>query len=196
MTASPGQDPRPEVSPPRESSARALRGGYVALSVSGLVLVTAFAAVAQIAGGGESSNAQARTAAHGKGTGNGSSGSTELVPGQAVPGETKIVVDGVAVTGSMPTETTAPTTVVSVGPDGEATTTVIPPSTHSRTSTHRDPPDDTSGPATSSSEATSETPTGSETPPSETQDDSEPPSPTDKSDGSVTNNTTGERVSR
>ncbi|WP_199430357.1 hypothetical protein [Qaidamihabitans albus] len=126
MTPSPGSRPRAEVAPPRESAARFQRVGYIALAASGLLLATAFGAIAQVAGPGDPENEGRVPTQH---AGNaGPNGGPQLVPGQAIPGETTIMIDGVAVTGTLPTTTTAPTTVVSTGPDGQRTTTVLTPS--------------------------------------------------------------------
>ncbi|MFF5990139.1 hypothetical protein [Prauserella flavalba] len=135
MTPSPGSRPRAEVAPPRESTGKLQRTGYIALAASGLVLATAFGAVAQVMGGtSDSPDAVDRTASQSTGN-SGGNGGPELVPGQAIPGQTQIMVDGVAVTGTLPPATTSPTTVVSVGPDGMTTTTVITPTRSSSSNT-------------------------------------------------------------
>ncbi|PXY24224.1 hypothetical protein [Prauserella flavalba] len=196
MTPSPGSRPRAEVAPPRESTGKLQRTGYIALAASGLVLATAFGAVAQVMGGtSDSPDAVDRTASQSTGN-SGGNGGPELVPGQAIPGQTQIMVDGVAVTGTLPPATTSPTTVVSVGPDGMTTTTVITPTRSSSSNTRpgtpppggsdselppttrptTDAPDPTTPPTTTPPPSTSDpgtTPPDSTTPP----DDSSPSDP-------------------
>ncbi|PRX48347.1 hypothetical protein B0I33_104163 [Prauserella shujinwangii] len=198
MAPSPGSGPRAEVAPPRESAGTFQRTGYLALAVSGLLLATAFGAIAQVAGPSETVEAGGDGATVRNGAASGQQGGPQLVPGQAIPGETTILVDGVAVTGTLPPSTTAPTTVVSKGPDGQTTTTVITPSATGTTpgsgrSDHTPSPGGGGRPVdpgtsipgtTSTQQPTTTTPpdTGSSTPPD--SGESSPPPGSDTSEPS------------
>ncbi|ASR34716.1 hypothetical protein BAY61_06685 [Prauserella marina] len=177
MAHEPGSGERAEVAPPREStgSGKLQRTGYLALAASGLVLATAFGAVAQITGG--TGEAESRTTANDSYD----QGGRQLVPGQAVPGETTVMIDGVAVTGTLPPSTTSPTTVVRVGPDGHSTTTVVTPSRSSSSSSSSQSRSDshTPGPTGSSSELPPTSTTDPTTPPPSTSDPTDPSEPTD-----------------
>lgn len=124
MTTSPGQQPRDQVAPPRESAGRLHRTGYLALAASGLALCTAFAAVAQIVQPETTGNTQ--TTQPGRSSGGGEP--AEIVPGQAEPAETTVVIDGVAVTGSISATSETPTTVITTDENGTRHTTVHTPS--------------------------------------------------------------------
>lgn len=124
MTTSPGQQPRDQVAPPRESAGRLHRTGYLALAASGLALCTAFAAVAQIVQPETTGNTQ--TTQTGRSSGGGEP--AEIVPGQAEPAETTVVIDGVAVTGSISATSETPTTVITTDENGTRHTTVHTPS--------------------------------------------------------------------
>lgn len=123
MTTSPGQPPRDQAAPPRESAGRLHRGGYLALAASGLALCTAFAAVAQIMQ--PELTEDTRTTQTGRSTG--SDVQRELVPGQAVPAEATVVINGVAITGEMPSSSSSPTTIITTDEDGNRRTTVHTP---------------------------------------------------------------------
>jgi hypothetical protein len=113
--------PRVSVAPPRESNGLMQRTGYAVLAVGGLVVATAFAAVAELAGHGTG------TSASGPGLHGGGQGATpgvEVVQGNGVPGG-PITVAGAGVPRQTPSA--APTTVVRVGTDGHRTTSVLPP---------------------------------------------------------------------
>lgn len=112
--------PRASLAPPRESNGLSQRTGYAVLAASGLVVATAFAVVAQLAGPGTASDI-AGPHGNGQGTtpegqviqGNGVPGGPMTIPGAGAPGEVRPFA--------------APTTVISVGPDGRVTTTVLLP---------------------------------------------------------------------
>ncbi len=128
MTNSSGESTRVELAPPRESPGRPHRTGYLALTAAGLLLCTAFATVAQVAAPEEDTGDRMAAPTDGLTDDNRSGGGgPELIPGRAVPADTTVVVDGVPVTGTLPSSTDAPTTVVRVGDDGEETTSVVPP---------------------------------------------------------------------
>lgn len=167
MPNSPGSQPRSEVAPPPESTARGQRTGYLALAASGVVLATAFGTVAQFLDPGSTAVDTVATAPTSH-DGNTGSGGTELVPGQAVPGETTVVIDGVAVTGTLPPSATSPTTVVSTGPDGKTTTTVITPPKRRTT---------TSAAGSTSTSSGKPTNPGTQLPPSSSSEDPEPSDP-------------------
>ena len=109
--------------PPKGASGRLSRSGYAILGVSGLVVATAFAAVAELAGPGSVTDTATNTTSGG-GPG-GLQGSSQVVlPGNAVPGG-PMTVPGSPTPGQ--TAPPTPTTVVAVGPDGKPTTSVITP---------------------------------------------------------------------
>lgn len=128
MTNSSGESTRVELAPPRESPGRLHRTGYLALTAAGLLVCTAFAAVAQVTAP-EEDTGDHRAAPTDRLTDDNRSGGggPELIPGQAVPADTTVVVDGVPVTGTLPSSTDAPTTVIRVGDDGVETTSVVTP---------------------------------------------------------------------
>lgn len=115
-----GSSPRGETKPPTAPTEKFQRSGYAMLAVSGLVVATAFAGVAELVGGGVSE------AGGPPAQGTAPAGGAQLIPGNGVPGTDTMTVTGVAEAGELPS-TSAPTTVVSVGPDGTPTTTVLPP---------------------------------------------------------------------
>ncbi len=123
MTTSPGQPSRDQVAPPREFAGRLHRTGYLALAASGLALCTAFAAVAQIIQPETTELTPTTQTRHSTGGG----GPTEIVPGQAVPAETTVVIDGVAVTGEMPASSGSPTTIITTDENGNRRTSVYTP---------------------------------------------------------------------
>ncbi|NIJ13618.1 hypothetical protein FHU38_003962 [Saccharomonospora amisosensis] len=127
MAQSPGSQPRPEVAPPSEPEGRLSRTGYLALAVSGLVVVTALAAVAQVLAPQDSPAEDRMTAQTGRTDNSGATGGAQVVPGEAVPGQTTVLVDGVAVSGTMPPTTTSRTTTVSDSPDRKTRTSEQPP---------------------------------------------------------------------
>jgi hypothetical protein len=98
---------RIEVAPPRDSSARAHRSGYILLAASGVVLATAFGGLAELTASSGTPGIQ---------SGNSNSGA-QLVPGTPTPGQETITVSGDAQPASS-TTTTAPST----GPDGKPST--------------------------------------------------------------------------
>lgn len=106
---------RAEVAPPRDSSSRSKRNGYVLLAVSGVVLATAFGGLAQLS----SSSTNTASGDFPGGNANSASG-PQLIPGNPVPGTT--TVNGTA----QPDPATSPTAVVSVGPDGKPVVTILP----------------------------------------------------------------------
>ncbi|MYW95682.1 hypothetical protein G3I59_35060 [Amycolatopsis rubida] len=175
--------------PPKGASGRLSRSGYAILGVSGLVVATAFAAVAELAGPGSVTDTATNTTGGGQG---GLQGSSQVVvPGNAVPGG-PMTVPGSPTPGQ--TAPPTPTTVVAVGPDGKPTTSVITPPPNAgqpggqpggnpvpgTTSDRSDPP--TSHPTTSPSSSTQ--PTTPSTPP--TTDTSPPESPPPSSGSSST----------
>ena len=105
---------RAEVAPPRDSSSRAKRNGYVLLAVSGVVLATAFGGLAQLSSSTDSASGDIKG-----GNANSASG-PQLIPGNPVPGTT--TVNGTA----QPDPATSPTAVVTVGPDGTPVVTILP----------------------------------------------------------------------
>ncbi|MEY7971513.1 hypothetical protein AB8O38_05875 [Saccharomonospora xinjiangensis] len=177
MTTSPGQPPRDEVAPPREFAGRLHRTGYLALAASGLALCTAFAAVAQII---QPVASDQQTTQTGRSTGGGEP--TQLVPGEAVPADTTVVIDGVAVTGELPTSSSTPTTIVTTDENGNRHTSVHTPSgPPARSSSGNGGGDDDGsgreptnqpGPQPSDPPKTSTPPSS---PPSETPSSSQPP---------------------
>lgn len=115
------ESPRGSVAPPREPNGLMQRTGYIVLAVSGLLVATAFAALAELAGPGTG------TGASGPGLGGGGQGTpngVEVVQGHGVPGG-PITVPGAGVPAR--TSSATPTTVVRVGADGHRTTSVLPP---------------------------------------------------------------------
>lgn len=186
MTPPPGSRPRAEVAPPREATSKLYRTGYVALAASGLLLATAFGAIAQVAGpGGNTPNASGAAGVRSADRSSPESGPM-LVPGQAIPGETRILIDGVAVTGTLPPSTTSPTTVVSTGPDGRTTTTVITPSRTPGNPNNPGPgpsdPDDGHGGGDGDDSSSSEAPPTSSSP--ESSSSTQPPSSPESSSSS------------
>ncbi|GAA1240626.1 hypothetical protein GCM10009676_26970 [Prauserella halophila] len=111
-----------EVAPPREPSGRWQRTGYLALAASGLVLATAFGALAQVTTGGED-----RAAADGDETSRienaGNDGDTTELD-QPAPGATTEMVDGKPVPVETSTSASGTSTTISIGPDGTPTTVV------------------------------------------------------------------------
>ncbi|MFB9926395.1 hypothetical protein ACFFRC_16960, partial [Amycolatopsis halotolerans] len=108
--------------PPKGASGRLSRSGYAILGVSGLVVATAFAAVAELAGPGSVTDTATNSTGGGQG---GLQGSSQVVvPGNAVPGG-PMTVPGSPTPGQ--TASPTPTTVVGVGPDGKPTTSVLTP---------------------------------------------------------------------
>jgi hypothetical protein len=97
------------------------RTGYVVLAVSGLVVATAFAAIAALAGSGTGNGASGPGV---QGGGQSTPNSVEVVQGYGVPGG-PITVPGAGVPAQ--TSSATPTTVVRVGADGHRTTSVLPP---------------------------------------------------------------------
>lgn len=166
MTQSPGSEPRPEVAPPGESGGRLSRTGYIALAVSGLVLVTAFAAVAQVLAPDDSPADDRMTAQTGRTDNSGATGGADVVSGEAVPGETTVLVDGVAVTGTMPTSTTTTTTVADEprGPRPTSTRKTPRTTTEQPTSSGRNTviPPTTSKPTTTTTTTTASEPSTTE----------------------------------
>ncbi|MEU3621941.1 hypothetical protein [Amycolatopsis coloradensis] len=111
------------VAPPRGATGKLNRAGYAVLGVGGLVVATAFAAIAELAGPGVSTTAGGTGFPGGQGT---SPAGVQLVPGNAVPGG-PMTVSGSPIPGAPSGSTPPPTTVTSVGPDGKETTSVITP---------------------------------------------------------------------
>jgi hypothetical protein len=181
-----GSSPRGETAPPITPSEKVQRSGYAMLAVSGLVVATAFGAVAELAGSGFTEASSGPPPAQGTAP----SGGSQLIPGNGVPGTGTMTITGVAEAGTLPSSS-APTTVVTIGPDGTPTTTVLPPPPvppgtpgQPGTSGRSDLPSDTTpggpgpqAPAESSSEPPTES--SSETPP---ESSSERPSETEPSE--------------
>src|ERR1700716_3167931 len=115
------ESPRVSVAPPRESNGLMQRTGYAVLAVGGLVVATAFAAVAELAGHGTGPGASG-PGLHGGGQG--ATPGVEVVQGNGVAGG-PITVAGAGVPRQTPSA--APTTVVRVGTDGPRTTSGPPP---------------------------------------------------------------------
>lgn len=169
MTNSPGQPPRERIAPP-ESTGRPQRKGYFALAASGLALCTVFATIAQLSQPDEPTT-QRPVAGTNQPAGG---GHAELVPGQAVPAEATVIIDGVAVTGSLPSSSDAPTTIVTTDEHGNPRTSVHSPTHVPSTggpSSSTDGGGDSSHPAPPSS-STSNT----EPDPGDDEPDDEPPS--------------------
>ncbi|SFH34884.1 hypothetical protein SAMN04489731_103632 [Amycolatopsis regifaucium] len=120
-----GSDPsaRVSVAPPRGATGKLNRSGYAVLGVSGLVVATAFAAIAELAGPGVSATAGGTGIPGGQHT---SPAGIQLVPGNAVPGG-PMTVSGEPIPGAPTSSTPPPTTVTSVGADGKETTRVVTP---------------------------------------------------------------------
>lgn len=167
MAQSPGSQPRPEIAPPSEHEGRLSRTGYLALAVSGLVVVTAFAAVAQVLAPQDPPADDRTTAQTGRTDNSGATGGAEVVPGEAVPGQTTVLVDGVAVTGTMPHSDTAGTTTVSDNPDRTTRSSEQPPPRRSSQRPTSGGENTTIPPTTSKPTTTTTTPSES-TPPTDT----------------------------
>lgn len=186
MTNSPGQPPRERIAPP-ESTGRPQRKGYFALAASGLALCTVFATIAQLSQPDEPTT-QRPVAGTNQPAGG---GHAELVPGQAVPAEATVIIDGVAVTGSLPSSSDAPTTIVTTDEHGNPRTSVHSPTHVPSTggpSSSTDGGGDSSHPAPPSSSTSTPGPNPSNTPPQPPEpppstNDPEPPSNTEPDPG-------------
>ncbi len=173
MTNSPGQPPRERIAPP-ESTGRPQRKGYFALAASGLALCTVFATIAQLSQPDEPTTQRPVA-----GTNQPAGGATQLVPGQAVPAEATVIIDGVAVTGPLPSSSDAPTTIVTTDEHGNPRTSVHSPTHVPSTggpSSSTDGGGDSSHPAPPSSSTSTPGPNPSNTPP---QPPEPPPSTND-----------------
>jgi hypothetical protein len=151
------------------------RAGFAVLAVSGVVVATAFAAIAELASPGAGIGASGT----GPGGGQGTTPGIEVLQGSGVPGAPMTVPGSGA-----PADSTSatPTTVASTGADGKTTTSVLPPPALGQPNLpippgttivppRNDPPSTpTSKTATSTKTTppTSTTPTTSTTPPSDT----------------------------
>ncbi|MFD2421282.1 hypothetical protein [Amycolatopsis pigmentata] len=106
--------PAREETPPREPLSRVHRGGYLMLAASGVVLATAFGGIAQL------------LSPHAPSTdipaGNRNPGSQQVVPADDLPG-TLPATSG----GQTKHTSSSPTTSVTIGPDGQRTTAILPP---------------------------------------------------------------------
>ncbi len=178
MTNSPGQPPRERIAPP-ESTGRPQRKGYFALAASGLALCTVFATIAQLSQPDELTT-QRPVAGTNQPAGG---GHAELVPGQAVPAEATVIIDGVAVTGSLPSSSDAPTTIVTTDEHGNPRTSVHSPTHVPSTggpSSSTDGGGDSSHPAppSSSTSTPGPNPSNTEPDPGDDEPDDEPPSST------------------
>ena len=111
---------RVSVAPPREPQGLMQRAGFAVLAVGGVVVATAFAAIAELASPGAGIGASGT----GPGGGQGTTPGIEILQGSGVPGA-PMTVPGSGAPGD-PTSTT-PTTVASTGADGKTTTSVLPP---------------------------------------------------------------------
>lgn len=188
MTNSSGEPTRVELAPPRESPGRLHRTGYLALTAAGLLVCTAFAAVAQVAAPEEDTGDHRAAPTDGLTDDNRSGGGgPELIPGQAVPADTTVVVDGVPVTGTLPSSTDAPTTVVRVGDDGRQTTSVVPPPPQDEDSGSVDHSETSSTSNRGPHHPTDSVPTGTTEPTDTTQTDTESTEPSgDESEETTT----------
>ncbi|TWH22861.1 hypothetical protein [Prauserella rugosa] len=203
--------PSSEVAPPSEPSGRWQRTGYLALAASGLVLATAFGAVAQVTSSDGQDTADGDDSSQVTNTGN--NGQTPELDNPA-PAATTEMVDGKPVPGERPGRPSPTvTTSISIGPDGTPTRVTTtqenpqrPPQSSSRddlpsrpdpdpTTTRPDPtsePDPTtSNPPPSSDTSEPSDPPPSEPSPSEPEPDptsgsGEPPSSDTSSSGSAT----------
>ncbi|MDT7727823.1 MAG: hypothetical protein QOI21_4399 [Actinomycetota bacterium] len=112
--------PRVSVAPPREPQGLMQRAGFAVLAVSGVVVATAFAAIAELASPGAGIGASGT----GPGGGQGTTPGIEVLQGSGVPGAPMTVPGSGA-----PADSTSatPTTVASTGADGKTTTSVLPP---------------------------------------------------------------------
>ncbi|KID31086.1 hypothetical protein HQ32_01773 [Prauserella sp. Am3] len=171
--------PSSEVAPPSEPSGRWQRTGYLALAASGLVLATAFGAVAQVTSSDGQDTADGDDSSQVTNTGN--NGQTPELDNPA-PAATTEMVDGKPVPGERPGRPSPTvTTSISIGPDGTPTRVTTtqenpqrPPQSSSRDDLPSRPDPD---PTTTRPDPTSEPdPTTSNPPPSsDTSEPSDPP---------------------
>lgn len=183
--------PSSEVAPPSEPSGRWQRTGYLALAASGLVLATAFGAVAQVTSSDGQDTADGDDSSQVTNTGN--NGQTPELDNPA-PAATTEMVDGKPVPGERPGRPSPTvTTSISIGPDGTPTRVTTtqenpqrPPQSSSRDDlpSRPDPdptttrPDPTSGPDPTTTTEPEPEPTTEPPPSSDTEEPSAPPSPT------------------